>query len=439
VNAQELGLREQARAVASGSLDAGELLDATLAGIAERDGELNSTPVVFADEARAMLDAAPDGPLRGVPLTLKDMFTTPWRGAHSGTSRELLPAGPSGVFARLRDAGAVIVGIAQQHELGMGTTGRASIWGPGRNPHDPSRCAGGSSGGSAAAVAAKLVAGSIGSDSGGSTRIPAAYCGVVGLKTTWGTAPREGYTGGTSTFSAAGAFGRDAGDTRLLAEVLAGRPLPEGDGSRLRCGVVRAPFWEDLHPEVEERCHAAIEAAGWEVVELELDRVELAGAAAASRLAPEFLAGADLSVLPELDPITRGLCEFALLTPATRIVRADRVRGHLRHQTARAFERVDVLAWPASPAPAPPVDAPLVQLPSGPAPADPPNLRQATLANLAGVPGISVPVGKAENLPVGLQLLARWGEEARLLDAAAHLEQALSRREPDGRSSPRSG
>jgi Asp-tRNA(Asn)/Glu-tRNA(Gln) amidotransferase A subunit family amidase len=80
-----------------------------------------------------------------------------------------------------------------------------------------------------------------------------------------------------------------------------------------------------------------------------------------------------------------------------------------------------------------------VQLPSGPAPADPPNLRQATLANLAGVPGISVPVGKAENLPVGLQLLARWGEEARLLDAAAHLEQALSRREPDGRSSPRSG
>jgi len=427
VNPQELGLREQARAVASGSLDAGELLDATLAGIAERDTALNSTPVVFAEEARAMLDAAPDGPLRGVPLTLKDMFTTPWRGAHSGTSRELLPAGPSGVFLRLRDAGAVIVGIAQQHELGMGTTGRASIWGPARNPHDTDRCAGGSSGGSAAAVAARLVAGSVGSDSGGSTRIPASYCGVVGLKTTWGTVPREGYTGGTSTFSAAGAFGRDAGDTRLLAEALAGRPLAEGDGSKLRVGIVRAPFWDDLHAEVEERCHAAIEATGWEVVELELDRVELAGAAAASRLAPEFLAGADLSLLPELDPITRGLCEFALLTPATRIVRADRVRAHLRHQTARAFERADVLAWPASPAPPPPVDAPLVQLPSGPAPADPPNIRQATLANLTGVPGISVPVGEAAGLPVGLQLLAPWGEEARLLDAAAHLEGALSR------------
>jgi aspartyl-tRNA(Asn)/glutamyl-tRNA(Gln) amidotransferase subunit A len=425
VNAQELGLREQARAVASGTVDASELLDATLAAIAERDSAFNSTPVVFAEEARAMLAAAPEGPLHGVPLTLKDMFTTPWRGAHSGTSRELLPAGASGVFERLRQAGAVIVGIAQQHELGMGTTGRASIWGPVRNPHDQTRCAGGSSGGSAAAVAAKLVAGSVGSDSGGSTRIPAAYCGVVGLKTTWGTVPREGYTGGTSTFSAAGAFGRDAGDARLLAEVLAARPLPEGDGAGLRCGIVRAPFWEDVHPEVEARCRAAIEASGWEVVELELDRVELAGPAAASRLAPEFLAGADLSVLPELDPITRGLCQFALLTPATRIVRADRVRGHLRHQTARAFERADVLAWPTSPAPPPPIDAPLVQLPSGPAPADPANIRQATLANLTGVPGISIPVGEAEGLPVGLQLLAPWGEEARLLDAAAHLERAL--------------
>jgi aspartyl-tRNA(Asn)/glutamyl-tRNA(Gln) amidotransferase subunit A len=140
---QDLGLREQARAIADGSLDAGELLDATLERIAERDGGLNSTPVVFPEEARAMLADAPRGPLHGVPLTLKDMFTTPWRGAHSGTARELLPPGPSGVFSRLRDAGAVVVGVAQQHELGMGTTGRASVWGPARNPHDPARCAGG--------------------------------------------------------------------------------------------------------------------------------------------------------------------------------------------------------------------------------------------------------------------------------------------------------
>jgi aspartyl-tRNA(Asn)/glutamyl-tRNA(Gln) amidotransferase subunit A len=423
---QDLGLREQAQAVADGSLDAGELLDATLARLAERDGALNSTPVVFAEEAHAMLADAPAGPLRGVPLTLKDMFTTPWRGAHSGTSRELLPPGPSGVFKRLRDAGAVIVGVAQQHELGMGTTGRASVWGPARNPHDVARCAGGSSGGSASAVAARLVAGSIGSDSGGSTRIPAAYCGVVGLKTTWGSVPRAGYTGGVSTFSAAGAFARDAADARLLSEVLAARALPAGDAGGLRCGIVRAPFWEDLDPEVEARCHDALATTGWELVELALDRVELSGPAAASRLAPELLAGLDLSVLGELDPGTRALTQFALLTPAVRLVRADRVRAHLRRETARAFEHVDLLAWPSSPAPPPLIDAPVVELPSGTTLADPPNLRQATLANLTGVPGVSVPVGEAAGLPVGLQLLAPWGAEARLLDAAEHLEAALS-------------
>jgi Asp-tRNA(Asn)/Glu-tRNA(Gln) amidotransferase A subunit family amidase len=422
---QDLGLREQAAAVADGSLGAGELLEATLERIAERDGELNSTPVVFAEEARAMLADAPAGPLYGVPVTLKDMFTTPWRGAHSGTARELLPASASGVFRRLRDAGAVVVGVAQQHELGMGTTGRASVWGPARNPHDLARCAGGSSGGSGSAVAAQLVAGSIGSDSGGSTRIPAAYCGVVGLKTTWGSVPRDGYTGGVSTFSAAGAFGRDAADTRLLGEVLAARSMPAGDGARLRCGIVHAPFWEDLDPDVEARCRDAIEAAGWEVVELELDRVELSGPAAASRLAPELLAGLDLSILPELDPATRALTQFALLTPAVRMVRADRVRAHLRRETARAFERADVLAWPVSPAPPPLIDAPVVELPSGTTLADPPNLRQATLANLTGVPGISVPVGEAAGLPVGLQLLSPWGEEARLLDAAEHLGATL--------------
>ena len=130
------------------------------------------------------------------------------------------------------------------------------------------RCAGGSSGGSGSAVAARIVGGSIGSDSGGSTRIPAAYCGVVGLKTTWGSVPPQGYTGGVSTFSAAGAFGRDAGDARLLSEVLTARALPPGDGARMRCGVVRRPFWEDLDPEVEARCREALEAAGWELVEL---------------------------------------------------------------------------------------------------------------------------------------------------------------------------
>src|SRR5262249_34597442 len=159
-----------AAAIAAGDLDPGELLDATLARIAERDGPLNSTPIVFPDEARAM-SAGAAGPLRGVPVTVKDMYALPWRGARNGTKVELIPAGASGGFRRLKEAGAVVVGVANQHELGMGTTGALSAYGAHGNPWDVTRCPGGSSGGSAAAVSARLVAGSLGSDSGGSTRL----------------------------------------------------------------------------------------------------------------------------------------------------------------------------------------------------------------------------------------------------------------------------
>src|SRR5436305_14108759 len=140
-----------------------------------------------------MLAAAPDRPLRGVPVTVKDMFSLPWRGARNGAGFELFPPSASGPFRRLRDAGAIVVGIANQHELGLGSTGVASAYGPAANPWDHTRCAGGSSGGSASAVAARLVAGSLGSDSGGSTRLPAPWCGVVGLKVTYPALPHDGH------------------------------------------------------------------------------------------------------------------------------------------------------------------------------------------------------------------------------------------------------
>src|SRR5207244_12153962 len=123
-----------------GERRASELLDATLERLAERDGALNSTPVVFADEAREMLAAAPDGPLHGVPVTIKDMYALPWRGARNGTPFELIPAAESGAYRRLRDAGAVIVGVANQHEAGMGTTGSVSAYGAHGNPWRLDHC-----------------------------------------------------------------------------------------------------------------------------------------------------------------------------------------------------------------------------------------------------------------------------------------------------------
>jgi len=230
---QDLALREQARLVAAGDLDPGELLDTTLARIEERNGALRAVVATFADRSRAMLAAAPPGPLHGVPVTIKDMFSLPWRGYCNGTRRELGPRAASGLFRRLRDAGAVVVGVDNQHEVGLGTTGRASPHGPAGNPWNPAHCAGGSSGGSAAAVAARMVGGAVGSDSGGSTRLPAGWCGVVGLKVTYGSLPYDAYTGQNSTLSAPGSFGRDAADARLLAEAMLARPLPASDGGAL--------------------------------------------------------------------------------------------------------------------------------------------------------------------------------------------------------------
>src|ERR1700680_343841 len=123
---QDLGLRAQATALASGDLDPRELLDVTLRRIEDRDGPLNSIAVKFPERSLEMLQNAPKGALQGVPIAIKDMYTLPWRGMFNGTRHELLPAGESGMFRLLRDAGAVIVGVTNQHYLGMGTTGIAS-------------------------------------------------------------------------------------------------------------------------------------------------------------------------------------------------------------------------------------------------------------------------------------------------------------------------
>jgi aspartyl-tRNA(Asn)/glutamyl-tRNA(Gln) amidotransferase subunit A len=434
---QDLPLREQARLVAGGELDPGELLDATLARVEERNGPLRAVVATFPADSRGMLAAAPPGPLHGVPVTLKDMFSLPWRGYRNGTRHEFGAPSASGAFRRLRDAGAVVVGVDNQHELGLGTTGRTSPYGAPGNPWNTAHCTGGSSSGSAAGVAARIVGGAVGSDSGGSTRLPAGWCGVVGLKVTYGALPYDGYTGSNSTFSSPGVFGRDAGDARLLLEALLGRPLPVRDDGRLRVGVVQSPYWEDLDADVEAACRGVLADSGYAQTELELPFAELAAAAGAMRLSAELGVAVPNAVMDELDPITRGLLQYGALQPARRLVRADRVRARLRRALVDAFTDCDLLAWPTNPAPAPPIDAPVLQLPSGPALPDAPNVRQAILANLAGVPGISVPAGFHPNgLPIGLQLLAPWGQESRLLDAAQQIEDATDRRWVDATPTP---
>lgn len=192
-----------------------------------------------------------------------------------------------------------------------------------------------------------------------------------------------------------------------------------------------ATWWRSLYldADVETVCRDALAVAGFAQTELELTLAELAAPAGAVRASAELGVAVPNVVVPELDPVTRGLLQYSALQPARRLVRADRVRARLRRGLADALAECDLLAWPTSPAPAPPIDAPVLQLPSGPALPDAPNVRQAILANLAGVPAVSVPAGfHSSGLPIGLQLLAPWREESRLLDAAQRIEDATDQR-----------
>jgi Asp-tRNA(Asn)/Glu-tRNA(Gln) amidotransferase A subunit family amidase len=437
VHPQDLPLRVQAQAIAEGALDATELLEATLARIEERDGPLRSIAESFASESARMLAEAPDGPLHGVPVAVKDMFALPWRAPRDGCVKNIygVGAGESTVYRRLRDAGAVIVAVTNMHELGAGSTGHISAYGPCATPWDSSRCGGGSSGGSGAAVGGRLVAGAVGTDGGGSIRYPAAYCGITGLKLTWGAVPPDGYTHGFASMGAPGPMCRDAADARLLGGAILGRKLADRRATTLRIGL--APwFSQDLAPEVDVACRAAVDAlseAGLETREIAIDGAEHVVAATVIRLTlegfpsrkPELVQ----EVQPHLSPIGRALAKYNLLLPGAALVSADRVRAQLRRSLARVFEDVDVLVWPTVPAPPPPIEDPRIDLPSGHVPADFGNVRQGGIANLAGVPAISVPCGlTADRLPIALQVLAPWGEDERLLDLAELLEQATDRR-----------
>lgn len=437
--ALDFSLREQAAAIAAGEIDPAELLEAALERIGQRNPALNAVVETFPERSREMLAAAPQGPLHGVPVVIKDEWPLPWRAQRFGAAEMLARTAPgeSGPYRALRDAGAVIVGVGNMHELGASSTGSISVYGPARNPWNPERCPGGSSSGPAAAVAARLVAGAVGADGIGSIRYPAAYCGLTGLKPTFGRSAMEGHhMAGISSTIVSGPLCFDAGDCRLLGSVLFGEELEPGNPSGLRIGVIRGDVSEDVAPPVREACEAAIEdlrrETGGEVREIELPELAAATLATVLIANSESLGGITPQRLndldPELSPIARGLLKYRVLLPAVATIKSQQVRTLARRTLARVFDEVDVIAWPTVPAVAPPLEAPIVELPSGTLTADEANVRGGAVANLTGIPAISVPVGSAEGLPIALQLQAAWGRDALLLDAAEAIERANGRR-----------
>jgi len=463
---------EDARSLAKGECTSEELVRAYLGRVAAHNDRLNA--FVRVDEAGALAAARssdarraaarPLGPVDGVPVALKDIFLT--RGLETTCSSRILqgyvPTYEGTAVARLKAAGAVILGKLNMDEFAMGSSGEHSAAGPCRNPWDESRTPGGSSGGSAAAVAADLCAGALGTDTGGSIRQPASFCGVAGLKPTYGRVSRYGVVAFASSLDQVGPLGKTVGDCAQLLQVIAGHDPADSTSARrpvddyvaacdapadgLRVGVPAEYFGEGADPEVLALVRSAIEALkaqGCEVREVSLPHTDLAVATyyiiataeASSNLArydgvrygrrtdnpPSLRALYDQSRAEGFgEEVRRRIMLGAYVLSEgyydAYYLKASKVRTLIRQDFLEAFEHVDVIACPTSPTAA---------FSLGERTADPMSMYLADVytipCNLAGLPGLSVPCGRTEaGLPVGLQLLGRpWGETDLLRVGAA--------------------
>ena len=466
-----------AAAVRSGAVSAVDVLDAHLARIDAREGEVHAFNLVMADEARASaaaIDAAvaagqDPGPLAGVPLALKDNMCT--RGIPTTCSSKILegwkPPYDATVVTRLAQAGAVIVGKTNLDEFAMGSSTENSAFGPTFNPHDTSRVSGGSSGGSAAAVAAGFASVSLGSDTGGSIRQPAALCGVVGVKPTYGTVSRYGLVAFASSLDQIGPFTSTVADSALLLEAISGHdamdstsiPQPPLDllsvldqgVEGLRVGRI-TDLPEGADPDVQARldaAFAALSAAGATIVDVEMPSFQY-GLTAYYLIAPAEAS----SNLARYDGVRYGLrvdaADTNAMYGATRAAgfgdevkrrimlgtyalsagyydayygKALKVRRLIHDDFDAAYTKADVLLTPT---------APTVAFKVGDKTDDPLAMYLSDIytipTNLAGHPGMSVPFGTgAEGLPVGVQVLAGTLGEQVMFRVAAELERAVTR------------
>jgi aspartyl-tRNA(Asn)/glutamyl-tRNA(Gln) amidotransferase subunit A len=442
--------------------------------IKERNGELNAYLTVDdagalaqAQEAEALLSRGEGTPLTGIPLALKDVMTT--KGLRTTCASRILenflPPFDATAVAHLRRAGAVILGKTNMDEFAMGSSTENSAFGPTHNPWHRDYIPGGSSGGSAAAVAADLCIGALGSDTGGSIRQPASHCGVVGLKPTYGRVSRYGLVAYGSSLDQIGPITKEVWDAALLLRAIAGhdpkdttsvpQPVPDYLGGLdreikgLKIGVPKEYFGQGLDPEVEAAIRAALkilDELGAEVLEVSLPHTEyavatyylVAVAEASSNLARYdgvkygFRAEGHSLMETYLNTRTQGfgaeVRRRIMLGTYTLSAgyydayykKGSQVRALIREDFGRAFQTCSLIACPVSPTPAFRLGEKL---------ADPLTMYLSDIytisANLAGIPGISVPCGfSSKGLPIGLQLLGPPFGESDILQAAYAFEQA---------------
>lgn len=453
----ELSLAEAVGAVARGDLSSAELVEASLARIAQVDSTLRAYITVF-EQARDVARAADAmraaghllGPLHGIPVALKDNVAT--RGARTTAGSKILadwvPQHDATVAARLRAAGAVFVGKLNMHEFAWGGTSANPHYGAVRNPWNPERFPAGSSGGSGVAVAARTCWGAIGTDTGGSIRLPSAINGIVGIRPTYGRVSNHGIIPLAWSMDTAGPMTRTVEDCALMFGAIAGHdprdpitaraPVQDyvaglGDGVKgLRIGVVPGYFFHHLQPPVHAAVTQALETfqqLGAQLVEVDIRNIHgnISAQLTIESAEPSTYHQRWLRERPDdYGEDVRTLLEVGEMLLATHYLQAQRYRSLLRAEFMDAFRKVDVFVCPTLPFTATRVGEMKVVIENGVEEDMLSAIMQFTgVPSLTGLPSLAVPCGfDPDGLPVGMQIIGRPFDEATLFRAGAAFQSA---------------
>ena len=442
-------IADAAPRIARGELRAEKLTEECLAKIEALNPTLNAFITVLAYQALAEARKADQeiaagrylGPLHGIPISLKDLVDlagTPTTAA-SLVRRDHRATKDAVVTARLRQAGAIFVGKTNLHEFAFGTTSEDSGFGLARNPVDPERSPGGSSGGSAIAIATGMSLGTVGTDTGGSIRIPAAACGVVGLKPEWGEISASGVVPLSRQLDHVGPLARTVTDAWLQYNAM--RPaarrwvsaIETAPTKGLRLAVPAGYFFDRLDADVERCVLGTIErlrGAGVAVTETAIPHAQDMAAIYLHLVfgdAAEYHASTLDKRPQDYTPNVRMRLEMARYVLAEDYIRALRGRALIAREVDRALDGVDALVLPALAIPAPPIGAATVPVKGGADAVRTLMLRCSQPFNLSGHPAISLPCGTTPaGLPIGLQLVGHKGATPALVQAALAVERAIA-------------
>ena len=449
---QHLTITEAADLIGKRKLSPVELTDACLGRVGTFDARVHAFITVMREDALATAKQAASaiaggnhkGPLHGVPLGLKDLFDTAGVRTTAGSRilAERVPSADAAVTERLRSAGAIILGKLNMHEFAFGVTGNNPHYGNAANPWDLSRICGGSSSGSAAAIASGMVLGALGSDTGGSIRIPSALCGVTGLKPTFGRVSRRGVVPLSWALDHVGPMARSAADVAILLKTIAGhdaadagsvdeavpdyaKAIKETRLKGLRIGVPSEHFYDEVDGEVLEAIRLAIlvlrDDLKASVDEVSLPHIAEAPMATGVIMTSEALAYHQRWLAKHADDYgedVRDRLELGATLLAVSYVQAQRLRSLIVEEwRTQVFDKFDLLAVPSTPVPAPVSAATDLQTTL--------NLTRFTSPfNLLGLPAISLPCGFShDGRPIGMQLVGRWWEEGTVLRTAHAYQQ----------------